>query len=245
MNSITGLFKGITYAARGLSLITHKGIRPFVVVPLLINILLFSAGIWLASHQIDSWMERLLPSWLSWLEWLLWPVFAVIIFFAVFYTFSILANLIAAPFNAILAERVETHLRGLPIPPFQGYKTLPAIIVRTFRSEASKLLYMLKWLIALLILTVIPGLNMLSPFAWTLFGAWMLAIEYADYPMGNHELYFKDELQALKKHRGHALGFGWALSLLTLIPVLNFLAMPVGVAGGTALWVDKLANDYR
>ncbi len=245
MTPITGLFKGISYVFKGLSLITQKGIRPFVLVPLLINTVLFSGGIWLASSQADRWMQSLLPSWLGWLEWLLWPVFVVVIFFAVFYGFSIIANLLAAPFNAILAEQVEKRLNGLPVADFQGYKALPALVVRTFRSEASKLWYMGKWLLALLILTLIPGLQVVSPVAWTLFGAWMLAIEYADYPMGNHDLFFKDELKALKRHRSHALGFGWALSLLTAIPVVNFIAMPIGVAGGTALWVDRLAQDYR
>lgn len=239
---IGGFLKGISYVFTGLSLISRKGIRPFVLVPLLINIVVFSGGIWLATAQVDNLMERLLPGWLSWLEWLLWPLFFVLIFFAVFYTFSIIANLIAAPFNSILAERVETHLKGLPVPEFQGYKTLPAVIARTFRSEISKLLYMLKWLILLLIITVIPVVNIIAPFAWALYGAWMLAIEYADYPMGNHELYFNDELPALKKHRAHALGFGGALSVITLIPVVNFLAMPVGVAGGTAFWVDRLSR---
>ncbi len=237
-----GFFQGIGYLFSGLSLITQKGIRPFVLVPLLVNIIVFSAGIWFASAQVDGLMERLLPDWLSWLEWLLWPLFFVLIFFAVFYTFSIIANLIAAPFNSILAERVENRLKGLPVPEFQGYKTLPAIIGRTFRSEISKLFYMLKWMAVLLIITVIPVVNIIAPFAWALYGAWMLAITYVDYPMGNHELYFKDELPALKKYRSHALGFGGGLSLLTLIPVVNFLAMPVGVAGGTAFWVDRLSK---
>ncbi|MGB0847092.1 MAG: sulfate transporter CysZ [Thiolinea sp.] len=243
---ITGFIKGISYVFTGLGLITQKGIRPFVLVPLLINIVIFSAGIWFASAQVDIWMDRLLgwlPSWLFFLEWILWPLFFIAIFFGVFYGFSIIANLIAAPFNAILAERVENRLKGLPVPPFQGYKSLPGIVARTFRSEASKLLYMAKWLIVLLIITIIPVVNIIAPFAWALYGAWMLAVEYADYPMGNHELYFKDELPALKKNRGHALGFGGTLSLMMIIPVVNFLAMPVGVAGATAFWVDRLSKS--
>ncbi len=239
---ITGLFKGFGYVVTGLSLITQKGIRPFVVVPLLINIVLFSGGIWLATSQFEYWKARLLPSWLSWLEWLLWPIFILLILFIVFYVFSIVANLIAAPFNSVLAERVEARLNGLPVPEFAGYKSVPGLIARTFKSEISKLWYMGKWFILLLILTVIPGVNVIAPVAWTLFGAWMLAIEYADYPMGNHNLFFKEELAALKKNRPEALGFGWLLSILTAIPVINFLVMPVGVAGGTALWVRKLSK---
>ncbi len=238
---ITGLFNGFGYVFTGLSLITRKGIRPFVLVPLLINTVLFSGGIWLAKSQFEYWMSRLLPGWLSWLEWLLWPLFAVLIIFVIFYAFSILANLIAAPFNSLLAERVEASLYGRPIPEFQGWKSIPGLIVRTFRSELGKLWYMGKWFVLLLILTVIPGVNVVSPVLWTLFGAWMLAIEYVDYPMGNHNLFFREELAALKKNRTEALGFGGLLSLLTVIPVVNFLVMPVGVAGATAMWVKRLS----
>lgn len=240
---LAGLFKGAGYVFTGLSLITQKGIRPFVLVPLLINTVLFAGGIWLAKSQLQYWMGHLLPSWLSWLEWLLWPVFAVLIFFVVFYVFTLFANLLAAPFNSVLAERVEARLNGLPVPEFQGYGSLPGLIARTFRSELSKLWYMGKWFVLLLILTVIPGLNVTAPVAWAVFGAWMLAIEYVDYPMGNHEHFFNHELAALKRYRGHALGFGGLLSLMTAVPVLNFLVMPTGVAGATAFWVDRISRD--
>jgi Uncharacterized protein involved in cysteine biosynthesis len=85
---ITDIFKGFGYVFSGFSLITQRGIRPFVVVPLLINILLFTGGVWLAKSQLDYWMTRLLPDWLSWLEWLLWPIFALLIFFVVFYAYN-------------------------------------------------------------------------------------------------------------------------------------------------------------
>ena len=240
---ITGLLKGFSYIFKGISLITQKGIRPFVVIPLLINISVFSFAVWISTQQLENWMGRLLPSWLAWLEWLLWPIFAVIFFFIIFYTFTIVANLIAAPFNAILAERVENKLNGLPIPKFKGYKSLPALFVRTFKSEAQKLLYMAKWFIGILILTIIPGLNVLAPFAWLIFGAWMLAVEYVDYPMGNHEYFFKSELATLKKHRSLSLGLGTGITFITSIPILNFFAMPIGVASSTALWTEKLSKN--
>lgn len=242
---ITGLFQGFSYVFKGLSLIIQPNIRPFVLVPLVINSVLFAGGIWLAKVQLDYWMAHLLPNWLSWLEWVLWPVFTLLIFFVVFYVFTIVANILAAPFNAVLAERVEARLKGLPVPAFAGYKSLPALVIRTFRSELSKLWYMGKWFVLLLLITLIPGINVIAPVAWTVFGAWMLAIEYADYPMGNHNLFFKDELATLRQFRAEALGFGWLLSVLTSIPVLNFLSMPVGVAGATALWVQRLSSRQR
>ncbi len=242
---IKGLFQGIAYAFSGFSLIMKKGIRPFVLMPLLINIVIFSLAIWLGYNQFDGLMERMLgwlPGWLSWLEWLLWPLFALLILIAVYYSFSIVANLIASPFNSLLAERVEQKLNGLPVPAFRGYKALAGTIGKTILSELRKVLYMLKWLPILLIISIIPGLNFIAPFAWGLYGAWMLSLQYTDYAMGNHELFIKDELSLLRQNRSVSLGFGGALTLLMMIPVINFFVMPVGVAGGTAFWVKRLSN---
>ena len=187
-------------------------------------------------------MFNWLPSWLAWLEWLLWPIFAVLILITVFYTFSIVANLLASPFNALLAERVEQKLNGLPVPEFKGYKALAGTVLKTMMSEGRKVLYMLKWLPILLIISVIPVVNFIAPFAWAVYGSWMLSLQYTDFAMGNHQLYVKDELPLLRKHRSVSLGFGATLTLLMMIPVVNFFVMPVGVAGGTKFWVKRLSK---
>lgn len=245
---IKGFLQGVGFAFGGFPLIIKKGIRPFVVVPLLINIVVFSLAIWLSYSQFNIWMGQMLgwlPGWLSWLEYLLWPLFAVLIFIAVYYTFTIVANLLASPFNSILAEKVETNLNGLPVAEFQGYKALAGIIGKTLMSEMKKVLYMLKWLPVLLIISIIPVINLIAPFAWAAYGAWMLSLQYTDYAMGNHEMFFKDELVLLRENRAVALGFGGALTIMMMIPVLNFFVMPVGVAGGTAFWVQRLSNNRQ
>ena len=40
-----------------------------------------------------------------------------------------------------------------------------------------------------------------------------------------------------------SLGFGGAVMLATLIPLFNFLVMPVAVAGATALRVEQIPLD--
>jgi len=74
---------------------------------------------------------------------------------------------------------------------------------------------------------------------------WMLALQYTDYPMGNHGLNFTEERQLLKQNKQLAWGFGAGILLITFVPVLNFLAMPAGVAGATALWVDRLSTKAK
>jgi CysZ protein len=56
-------------------------------------------------------------------------------------------------------------------------------------------------------------------------------------------MYFKQERALMRRNKPLALGFGAGLMLMTLVPVLNFLAMPVGVTGATALWAERLKNQ--
>lgn len=234
------LIAGMGFARRGFGLITLPGIRRFVAIPLAINILLFGLGIWYLAGEFEAFMDRMLPDWLDWARWILWPLFALTLSIAVFYTFTVVANLISAPFNALLAEKLELKLTGQPLDGEFNLGALMKTVKDAIVSELRKTGYLIVWLIPLLILFLIPGLNLLAPFAWAAFGAWMLAIEYADYPMGNHGMLFSDERRLLAQERGLAFGFGGTVLLMTMIPVLNFLAMPVGVAGATAMWVDRL-----
>jgi len=248
---IGNYFSGLRYAFKGFSLINSKGIRRYAAVPLLINTLIFSFAIYTGVTQFDSWMQSLLSSfsWLpdwDWLKtgitWVLLPLFTVLILVTTYYTFTVIANLIAAPFNSMLAYKVEQHLRGTIDDNVADEQSVLSVMGRTFFSETKKLAHMLKWLIVLIIITIIPGINLIAPFAWIVYGAWMLSIEYADYPMSNHDMFFKDEVKLLKKNKFLSLGFGSGVMLLTLIPFVNFFAMPVSVAGSTALWVDRLSK---
>ena len=236
---------GASYLIRGLSLITKPGIRPFVMIPLAINITVFSLLIWLGIDQFEVLMDRFLPddeSWLSWLRWLLWPLFAIAIVLIVFYTFTVIANLIAAPFNGLLAEKVEQKLGGEMPKQSGGMKQIMKDLVPALLSELRKMSYFLLRAIPLLILFIIPGINLIAPFLWIAFSAWFLALEYGDYPMANHGLAFKNQHQRLKKARLTALVFGGSLTLMMMVPVLNFVAMPAAVAGATVFWRERLKS---
>ena len=52
-----------------------------------------------------NWLLSPLPGWLDWLRYILWPLFAVAAVLVTFFTFSLVANLVASPFNGLLAER--------------------------------------------------------------------------------------------------------------------------------------------
>ena len=226
--------KGFSECFSGFNLIFLPSIRRFVIIPLIINIGLFTSAIYLLSQKMDEWIQSLLPSWLSWLEWLIWPLFATTALLFVFYSFTLVANLIAAPFNSLLAARVEAYLSGQPVEHISTEK-LWKLVIRSITSEIHKLLYFIMWLIPLIILTLVPGINLVAPFAWLIFTTWSFSLEYIDYPLSNHGLLFKQVRLYNRQHRMRALGLGSGIFIITSVPVLNFLAMPVAVAGATKL----------
>jgi CysZ protein len=228
---------GLAYPFRGLALIRRRGVRPMVVIPLLLNTALFAVAIVLATLYLDTALDLILPAWLDWLRWLLWPLFLIAVLAIVFFAFTLIANLLGAPFNGPLAARVELQLTGRS--PQSG-RTWQGEAIAAVAGEGRKLLYLAVRILPLLLLFLVPGVNLLAPLIWLAFGAWMLALEYADAPMGNHGLGFRETRLLLGQNRALALGFGSAMLVLTLVPVLNFVAMPAGVAGATAMWVERL-----
>ncbi len=240
---IRDFLSGAGYVARGFSLLKQPGLRRFIAIPLLINTLLFAVASWWAWGLVEKYVLGGLPGWLEWLAWILIPIFSVAILVAVFYTFTLVANLIGAPFNAILAEKVEQLLDGKPIQQKSNISSMASDAVKSIFSELRKLLYLLTYSIPLLILIFIPGVNAFVPFLWLAFSAWMMSLEYMDCPMGNHGFTFKQQRKLLKKNRWLAWGFGSVVLLMTLIPIVNFFAMPVGVIGATVLWVEKLRTN--
>ena len=234
------LFTGAGYLIDGFSLLRKPGLRRFVVMPLLINILLFGGLIGWAYGWVDGASRVMiagLPDWLHWLRYIVVPVFVLTSLVVIFYGFSILANLIAAPFNGLLAEAVECYLTGKSL---QGdWRQLLRDILPSIMSEFRKLFYFALRAVPLLLLLLVPLVNVVVSVLWVLFSAWMMTVQYMDYPMANHQLFFKEQRARLRKRPLLAWSFGGLVMLCTLLPVLNFIVMPAAVAGATAIWVRE------
>ena len=235
---------GALYLLRGAAIVARPGIRRYAAVPLLINASLFAALIWIGASWLAGFVESMIPDWLGgeFTSWVLAPILALYVtavLVAGFFTFNLVANLVAAPFNGLLAEAVERHLTGRR-PPSGGWRALVAGLGAAFATEARKLGYVALRTLPLLVLFLIPGVNAVAPFLWLLLGAWMLAVAYLDYPMANHGIGFAEQRRRLRGRRLLGLGFGGAVMAALAVPVLNFLVIPCAVAGATAMWVEQL-----
>ncbi|AKD38797.1 sulfate transport protein CysZ [Pasteurella multocida subsp. multocida OH4807] len=240
------------YFMMGWHLIKQKGLRRFVVMPILLNVVLLSGLFWLFMTQIERMIDYVMnyiPEWLSWLSAILLVLSILMILIFFYFIFTALSGFIAAPFNGLLAEKVEKMLTGENVIEGSAWdfvKDIPRMLGR----EWQKLLYSLPKLIALFLLGFVPFLGQsIIPVITTLFTAWMMAIQYCDYPFDNHKVPFPVMKTELANKRTLSLTFGGLVMLCTFIPLVNLVVIPVAVCGATAMWVehyrDRLALNKQ
>jgi len=233
---------GLGCFAQGLGLILKPGLRQYVMIPFLINVVVLSFFIVYGIAQYDQWMAYIagsLPDWASFLSWIIGLLGLLVGFAILLYGFLIVGNIIAAPFNAILSVKVEEYLLGRPLTSNTPF-TL--VVLRSVSREFIKLAYYLPRLLGLLILSIIPVFNALAPFLWLAFGAWMMTIQFADYAADNNEISFSELRRRMASNKFDGLLFGIIAYVLVAIPLLNLILIPAAVAGGTVFWVEHLAE---
>lgn len=226
-------WQGANFFLQGLKRLKEPGLRRYVLVPLLINAVLMGSATWWGIGLVNGWLESLanwLPSWLAWLYWLLMPVAVLTLVVVLAYSFSTILMVLMAPFSGLLSEQVDKGY-GNSIPP----ETIPTMIKRTLWREMVKLGYLLPRYLGLLILSFIPVVNVVAPALWLIFAAWVVALQYLDYPFDNRQLSFKQAKVSIGEDWLTALGFGGAVLLLLTIPVLNWLVIPAAVIGATMM----------
>jgi CysZ protein len=84
---------------QGLKLLGRTELRKYLLIPIAINLVLYSVVFALGYYYISDLIAHFIPSWLSWLEWLIWPLFFMSFSIVGFFSFTILANLIASHFG--------------------------------------------------------------------------------------------------------------------------------------------------
>ncbi|WP_166266645.1 sulfate transporter CysZ [Marinobacter caseinilyticus] len=237
-------FSGLGYLGEGFRLIRQPGLRLFVVIPLALNILLFGLLFYLLAEFFSSMIAYamdMLPdwAWLQSLDWLFWVLYGLVILLMLAYGFVILANLIGSPFYGYLSELTEKHLTGQEVSTDGSWDQIIRDIPRALWREVQKILYYLPRALGLFILGLIPVVNLAAALLWLAFNAWMMALQYVDYPADNHRVSFPSLKRTLSDTRLSALGFGLPVALAAMVPVLNLFVVPAAVCGATAYWVRE------
>lgn len=218
-------------------------LRRFVLIPLIANIVLFSLMGWLLYGLIVDFYEAAMltvPEWLQFLSWIITPLLWLIGGLMTGYVSTLIVLMLTSPFHALLAEKVEEAITGEPVPALDGIAAALLEVPRALFRELRKVLYYVPMAVGVLILTIVPLFNAFAPLAWFLLGAWMMSLQFVDYPMDNHRLAFRDVRDACAARRLSTIGFGGTVAFFTGIPLLNLIVIPAAVIGATLLWCEEL-----
>jgi len=246
---VAGFARGFSYPMRALRFFSQKpGLIRYMLIPFFINMVVFSLTVYLGLDLFDKLLEAYAPSSEIWygalLYYLAWTVALLLTSVIVFFSFTVVGNLIASPFNELLSERAEALRSGLlPEVPF----TIGTFLAESrfaFMVELKKMTIFIVCMALLFLINFLPGIGsliyaVLAPLL-TLF---FLVIEYMAFVLMRKHMSFAEQRRYILRHPMMMLGFACSLFCLLAVPFVQFFCIPLAVVGATLIWCDFPASE--
>lgn len=240
---------GVLYLVRGLKLIfSDFAILRLAVAPALVNILLFGVlfmsfnyfAYEIAAYVFDQSSQE-------WYWYAISSVVGILLFLAsilvVFFGFVAIGLIVAAPFNDMLASAIERKVTGSVAEVKMSFWELAGY---TMKNEVRKMSLIITVQLVLLLINFVPGIGqaiflIVSP----AFMALVLAYEFTGYTLDRRGLSFEQKREYLKSNIGRSMGFGLAVAVTVLVPLLNLMLLPLAVAGGTLMVIENPPEEVK
>lgn len=247
---VGGAVAGAHYPLRaGFFILRHPSLWPYCIIPIIINVAIL-VGVWQLTGTYseqwlqqnlagEKWWEAVLHKLAQWMALLL-RVIATLI------AFVVVGNMASVPFNDFLSERTDRLVTGWKEPPGLTLSRRVLGLLVTIGQEAKRLGMYGAMAVSLFLLSFIPPLAPFAAAAQLYLSSMFFAMDYFSYPLERRGLLLLKEKKAFaRQHLGTSLGFGGVMTLIALIPIVNFLFFPLGVVGGTLLFADISGERRR
>lgn len=220
--------------------VTNPSLYKYVAIPFIINVVVFSAAIYWGYDLFANLAGQYFSAQDPWY----WQILAAVVKFTaalitlvvVFFAFTVVGNLIAAPFNDVLSERTERLMTGNHIDEPFSLAQFAKDMWRVMLDEVRKMSIFVVLMVVALLFNFLPGVGSLI-YAVLSVGLtlYFLIIEYTGYVFGRKHLGFKDQRKFIAQNRLGALGFAVAVMCMLFIPFVQFLTIPIAVVAATQL----------
>lgn len=230
----------IDYLNYGFKHLFTRGIKLYVLIPLMINMVLFVFLWWLALHEVShliTWVNHALPTWLTWLSYLFYLIAIIGMFFITIYFYTTLAVIISSPFYSLISQTIQSK-NNLQITSDNSLKTWLLLAPRTIIREIRKILMFMPWALLILVCSFIPIINLFTAVMWFVLVVFYNIVLFTDYPFDNNEHSLKTLKAFIRKQRGLLLSFGFLTTIGLMIPIVNIIIIPVAIIGATKIYVD-------
>ncbi len=215
----------------------------YILIPFLINAIVFSAAVYLGLDFFSSTVVENIPLGDAWywavLYWFLWVVAVLLTAVLVFFSFTVIGNLLASPFNDLLSERTEEVLSGdVNDERFSASRFLKDAL-QTILMEAKKMWLFVVVMLLILPLNLLPGIGnsiyTLLAISLTLF---FLCFEYLGFVLVRKHQFFREQKSYIFSRKFLMLGFSCGVMALLAIPFFQLFCIPLAVIGATRLWCE-------
>jgi CysZ protein len=251
---IASLWYGVTLPWTALRLVVRKpSLFTWAAIPIAITLALSIWGVGWAKAKLSAlgvaWLAGLGYAPDSWVVVLSLIFLQIALFVLAAISFSLVATLIASPFNDFLSEAVEPFCDP-PVPAPPPESTTWRGKVRAVRIDIAKTFAIGFIQLALIVAGAlgfwIPGVNLIP----LLLAFWLLSFQFVTYPQTRRGEGFRTSLRFLFRYPFSTLGFGAAIGTLFAIPIVSAFALPLAVVGGTLLYargtgLPAVGKDYR
>jgi CysZ protein len=247
---VSGFARGFSYPLRALRFFRqHPSLLRYVAIPFAINLLVFSLIVyfgfdwfdWVLTHyafSTDVWYGLIL-------YYLAWVVTLMLTLVIVFFSFTMIGNLIASPFNELLSERTELLLQETTETQEGSIALFFKEAKYAFFYEIRKMLFFLFCMAMLLLLNFIPLVGAMTYAVLVpLFALFFLGVEYMAFVTMRKHYSFSQLRRYLFKRPLLMAGFSCSVFVLLAIPFVQFFCIPLAVVGATLLWCDFPGEEH-
>lgn len=221
-----------------------KGYKKYFILPFMLNVIVLGSIVYFSFTTLDPIISDLLKgdsTIFSILRVIIRPFLFLILAFISIFLYSIIGNIITAPFNDLLSEKVENLISGETFDEKFSISLIIQDMIRIVSNIIRLLLLVVIINLFLLFLNLIPvvGQILYSILSFMVTG-FFFGFQFFDFPLERRRYVFKEKLSIAWKFKFMIVGLGTGFFLISLIPIVGFLSLNLGAAAATILFIDHV-----
>lgn len=257
MSLIKEFFIALASYSDALSLLFHRKIRIFLLIPILINILLIVGGyrlLGLWANDLSDYLSQFVDvaSWdflgSSYIDDIFrlgfHIIFRILWFFFIAFYGGFLVIILMSPFFSLLSERVENLKTGrkYPFSIYILFRDVLRGIGIALRNGVLQLLVM----IIVFFVGMIPVVGFIAPILLFVSSAYFYGFSFMDFALERRFTTIKSSVAFIRKHRVAAFVNGAVFSLSLLLPLCNvFFASFIAILAVIAATITMIKIEGK
>lgn len=221
---------------------SKKSRWPFVIIPILLGLMLYSAFFFATFNWVINTLHPYLvhqfgiEQWSNILKWIFLGISTLLSLFLLNWTFVLLVTLLASPFNDWLSHSIEKEIHD--IAAINDEKYFLKNLIYFFANEFKKICFIAVLSIIAFIGSFIPLLLPLT--IWLSF--LLMSIQFSDYYWARHQFSFRNCIHSTLKNLIPFTLAGAFFFVIVNIPIINLIVPAWGTSYFT-IFLTKKNNE--